>query len=72
MSSGTANNDDEFDEEDTEEEVEALAQEMETIITELLPASYGLQAKLTAKLLLKVRGFIAKVHLSENTYAKPY
>lgn len=54
----------EFDDEDTEEEVKELAQEMETVIAELPQASYSQQAKLVARLLLKVRRFIAKVCLS--------
>lgn len=49
----------EFDDEDTEEEVEALAKDMEAAIAELPSDSH--QAKLLAALLLKVRGFIAKV-----------
>jgi DNA-directed RNA polymerase specialized sigma24 family protein len=47
------------DDEDTEDEIDALLQELEAAVATLPPDSE--QAKLLAGLLLKVRGFIAKV-----------
>lgn len=52
--------DPDVDDEDTEEEIEALVHEIENAAAEsLVPDSA--QARLVASLLLKVRGFIAKV-----------
>jgi hypothetical protein len=53
--------DPEVDDEDTKEEIEVLAQEVNTIIAELPDGSN--QAKLLAGLLLKLCGFVAKVSL---------
>jgi hypothetical protein len=51
--------DPDIDDEDTEEEIKELAKEVEAAVTDLPDNSK--QSKLAAKLLLKVRGFIAKV-----------
>jgi uncharacterized protein (UPF0305 family) len=51
--------DPEVDDEDTEEEIEALVTEVEEALADMPPDSPAV--KLAASLLLKVRGFIAKV-----------
>jgi len=51
--------DPDIDDEDTEEEIDELAKEVDAAVTDLPDNSK--QSKLAAKLLLKVRGFIAKV-----------
>ena len=53
--------DPDIDDEDTEEEIEELVKEVEAAGTDFLDNSK--QSKLSAKLLLKVHGFIAKVCL---------
>jgi hypothetical protein len=51
--------DPDIDNEDTEEEIEALVTEVEAALVDMPQGSYVV--KLAASLLLKVRGFIAKV-----------
>ena len=51
------------DDENTEEDIEALAKEAEAALAALPVGSEQAQVKLTSALLLKVRGFIAKVSL---------
>lgn len=66
--SATGEVDPDFDDEDTEKEIEELLAEVETLIADLPPDSP--EVSHFAKTLLKVCGFIAKVHFVLNMFAQ--
>lgn len=65
--------DPEADDEDTEEEIEALVTEVEKALADMPPLADSPVVELAATMLLKVRGFIAKVcYKTYNIYFREH